>query len=84
MDLYLVLGGRAGPRTDVIVGIEGEVARADQPGLVAAVDGGHGQPGGGVAFLFGSNIVDDESNSHAAFLVPGGGLVRGRGVTTCV
>ena len=63
-DFVLFLGGRAGSGAGVVVGVEREVAGADQPGLVTAIDGRHRQPRGCVGGLFRFQGINDKADTH--------------------
>src|SRR5690606_2002169 len=58
-------GGAAGVAGHRSAGVMGQVGHADEPHLMLAVVGGHGQAGRRVLGVFGGDVVDDESELHA-------------------
>ena len=62
--LVFRLGRRAGAGAHVVVRIERQVARADQPRLVPTIDGRHRQPRRRVRGLFRFDLVDDKADFH--------------------
>ena len=63
-DLVFVFRRRTGPRSDVVVRVERQIARADQPGFVSAIDGRHRQPRGRIVGQFRLDGVNDKTDFH--------------------
>ena len=66
--LVLWLGRRMGTGADVVVRIEREVARADEPRFVAAIDGRHREPCRGVRRRFGFHLVNNKADFHGRLI----------------
>ena len=62
--LVLRLRRRAGAGPHVVVRIERQIARADEPRLVPTIHGRHCQPRRRVRGLLGLNLIDDEADLH--------------------